>query len=209
MIGRGGDGRPLPKDGNGKPDADAMRALFLQHRKLWVAHAAKQAVLDAQKRDIKAAIKVDGFTLAEFVIADDLAGSLKQSQKRESEVARILRVAAYMGHPMGAQLDLFSQPDRTPSVDVAYDIGKMASMEGKSAKPDYAPETEQYRAYLSGYHDHQTKIMGGFKRTEEAEPEQEAEGGGVGVGDDNPEDDEPAGWGESKLPPAARDPGGL
>ena len=74
-----------------------------------------------------------------------------------------LQVARWLGHPMGAQLDMFEAPDRTPIADRAYDEGKQASIENRSAKPSYAPETEAYRSYMSGYHDHQRELAGGLK----------------------------------------------
>lgn len=149
---------------NGKPKltADEMRSLFLTHRTSWNEWKAKLAVVEKIERDTKAALKADGFTVKQMQIADSLL-TVKGEAKITGEVKDRLQVAMWVGHPMGAQLDLFEQPDRTPSVDRAYDNGKMASMQGNPAKPPHAPETEQYRHWLAGYHDHQRELMGGFK----------------------------------------------
>jgi hypothetical protein len=82
---------------------------------------------------------------------------------------------------MGAQLDLFAQPDRTPAVEKAYDEGKQAFFENKRATPPYAPGVPQYTQWLEGYHNAQdARVRGGLKPLEDEEQED---------GDDT-------GWGE-------------
>jgi len=150
--------------GNTKPPltADERRMLFLQHREGWVTHQARRKVLDKAERELKAALKADGFKVKMMQIADELA-DLKGEAKVKSEVEDRLQVARWIGHPMGAQLDLFDQPDRVPIAESAYDAGKMASMSNQPAKPPHAPETEAYREYMAGYHDHQRQLAGGLR----------------------------------------------
>jgi hypothetical protein len=64
---------------------------------------------------------------------------------------------------MGAQLDMFSEPDRTPATDRAYDEGKQASMENRQGKPPYDPSLPQHQKWLEGYADHQATLAKGFK----------------------------------------------
>ena len=136
-------------------DNDAIRANFLQHRTHWTAAMNKLALAQNGLKEVVSAAKADGFLKKEFQIADELNGSPKQEAKVTGEVTLRLRVARWMGHPMGNQLDLFAQPDRTPAVESAYDAGKQAAMEHKSASPPHDPSTPQYERWLKGFHDEQ------------------------------------------------------
>lgn len=157
------------KRGDNGPPAltfDEQQALFLSHRGPIVAAKAK---FDAAKKaldELYAAAKKEGIPKKQFEIAADLAAGLKKEAKRRADVETVLRVARYIGHAMGEQFDLFSQPDRTPLVDRAYQEGRQASLENRAAKPDYAPDTEAYRAYMAGFHDDQKKLGQGFKSPE-------------------------------------------
>lgn len=144
--------------------ADEQRALFLQHRGKWVQHQAKQAVLDAALDELKADLKNDGFSVKQMKIADDLAAGVKREERVKAEVADRLKVAWWIGHPMGAQLDLFSQPDRTPSVERAFEEGKTAGMEGRVRKPPYSPELPQHEKWMQGWYDGQEILAKGFNK---------------------------------------------
>lgn len=148
--------------GTPKLTMDEERKLFLHHRTQWNTWKAKRVVVDTLERDVKATLKGDGFTVKQMQIADELT-TVKGEKKVTGEVQDRFKVARWIGHPMGAQLDLFNQPDRTPIAERAYDQGKQASMEDKPASPQYAPETEAYRQYMAGYHDHQRELAGGIK----------------------------------------------
>ncbi len=151
---------------------DQIRAGFLHHRQAWNNMMAKQKAIDSQWTDCKAALKADGYKIIHMQIADDLSGSPKAEAKVHAAVRDRLQVAQWVGHPMGAQLDLFAQPDRTPATDRAYDEGKQAFMEDKRATPPYAPGVPQYTQWLSGYHDAQdARVRGGLRMLEDKEQE--------------------------------------
>lgn len=163
---------------------DEVKLGFLHHRQAWVQMTARQKALDKQWVDTKAALKADGYKVIQMQIADDLAGSAKTEAKVHAAVHDRLQVAQWVGHPMGAQLDLFTQPDRTPAVDRAAALGKQDQMEGKSAKPPYDPSTPQYASYMEAFGAAQTAALKkGIKPL--AEPEDPAA---------------PAGWGKSRDP---------
>lgn len=201
----------------GPPNGDAVRAEFVDTRKMWLDLKNKEALYDKEMRDVHAKIKTRGFTVKQMKIADMLNGTAKDSEKVKTEVKERLQVAQWIGHPMGAQLDLFAQPDRTPSVDQAYDNGKMAAMEGKVATPPHDASSPQYQSWLSGYHDEQARrVREGIKPLEPKEPptplEQAVKANGRAKGPEevkgDPEGDRPAeGWGKSKgeQKPAAGD----
>lgn len=177
---------------NDQRTEDQVREGWLHHREVWNQMTARQKVLNKQWKDVKAALKADGYKVGQMKIADSLSGSEKQEAKVHGEVHDRLQVAYWMGHPMGAQFDLFTQPDRTPAVDRAYDQGKQASMENKACKPPYDASTPQYERYMAGYQDHQGKLAKGFKPLSQRAAE--------------PEDDpaSPSGWGESRERDPAR-----
>jgi hypothetical protein len=171
---------------NDQRSEDQIRAGFLQHRQAWNQMTARQKALDKQWTDTKAALKADGYKVIQMQIADDLAGSPKQEAKVHAAVHDRLQVARWVGHPMGQQLDLFAQPDRTPATDKAYDEGKQAFMEGKRATPPYTPGVPQYTQWLEGYHDAQdARVRGGLKPLEDEEQE---------AGDEGTDE---SGWGDS------------
>lgn len=149
--------------------------LFLQHRTSWNHWQAKLKVVEKIGIDVKAALKADGFKLAQFKIADQLT-TVKGEAKVVGEVSDRLKVARWIGHAMGAQMDLF---ERKNEADVpvrvrAYEQGRQASIENRAAKPqdhNYAPATPGYEGYMNGFHDHQEEISAaGFKAKSESTP---------------------------------------
>jgi hypothetical protein len=159
---------------NSKPEhnlsPDDKRKLFLHHRTKWNELQAKQAVVDKVAIDVKAALKKDGFTVKEMEIADAL-GDLKGEARIQDDVKTRLQVARWLGHPLGAQLDLFADIKAAPQ-STPYDLGKTASIENRPAKPQdhgFAPDSEQYNQYMAGHADHQREIVGGMKAPADAD----------------------------------------
>jgi ribosome modulation factor len=144
---------------------DEMRVLFNSHRSAWTGWKAKLAVVEEIERDVKAALKADGFTVKQMQIADSLL-TVKGEEKITNEVQDRLQVALWVGHPMGRQLEMFQDPDRTPAVDRAFEDGKTAGLEGRVRKPPYSPELPQHEQWMQGWYAG-NKIMldngGGFK----------------------------------------------
>jgi hypothetical protein len=141
-----------------------QRALFVHHRVAWAELQTKQKAVDEIAIKVKAALKKDGFTVKQMEIADQL-GDLKGEAKIQGEVKDRLQVARWIGHPLGAQLDLFADMKAAPQVS-PYDLGKTASVENRPAKPQdhgFAPDTDQHERYMAGYGDHQRELSGGLK----------------------------------------------
>lgn len=144
-----------------------LRELFLQHKpkidRLKEAAASASGKLRAALKEAKA----DGFSKAQFDIARQLSTPEGEAEFR-AELAGQVAAAMYIGSDIGGllgQLDLFG-PSRTDASERAYDEGQKASMENRQAKPDYAPGTAQYEAYMKGFHDHQAGITAGFQSTD-------------------------------------------
>lgn len=140
---------------NDDPEA---KALFLQHLPKVQTLRAAVATATADLRNLyKTAKAQGGFEKVDFDYAIAVETAEAEAKAR-AKIARQLVIARYMGSDLGAQLDLFLEPDRTPAADRAYHEGETASMKNEPANPVYAPETEQYRMYMKGFHDHQSKI---------------------------------------------------
>lgn len=146
------------------------KALFLNH--LPLIKKARERIASATS-DIRLLYKrakaEGGFTKADFDTA--IAVETAENEARErAKIARQLKIAKIMGSSLGAQLDMFLSPDRTPIADRAYAEGEKASMENKSggASPPYDPSTEAYRQYMAGFHAHQATLAKGIKPTNPA-----------------------------------------
>ena len=139
---------------NDDPEA---KALFLQH--LPQIKDLKDRLNKANsnlRNAYKSAKAQGGFEKADFDYAFQLE-TAEQEAKTRAKIARNLTIARYMGSDLGAQLDMFLEPVRTPAVDRAYAEGETDAMQHNPAQPIYAPETEQYRRYMDGYHSVQGK----------------------------------------------------
>lgn len=87
-----------------------------------------------------------------------------------AEIANRLLAAAYSDADIGDQLGLFLDNNRTPAVDRAYREGQTQAMENRAMETKkYAPDTEQYRAFVTGYQEEQERqILQGIKKKEDA-----------------------------------------
>jgi len=139
---------------------DQQRALFLQHKDRRRKLLEVLQTANSEVRNHLKVVKADGFTKEQLDIALKLDTPAGEEAVR-MKITQTLQAARYVGSEIGAQMELFTQPDVTPAVDRAYDEGKQASMENKRAEPPYHPSTEQYRKFMSGYHDHQATLVPG------------------------------------------------
>lgn len=166
----------------GANDTDEQnRALFLHHladtknkSNITLLKAALNTA-NANLRNAYKAAKADGFLKADF----DCAFEIQQAdgeKKKKAAIARNLQIARWLGCDLGAQLDMFTQDERVPAEDRAYEEGKTDSLTGKSAKPEYDPSTPQHASYMAGYHDAtESRIKSGITKLHpEVQKDQEA-----------------------------------
>jgi hypothetical protein len=171
-TGNGGDGRVLAADDN--RDQNAVRENWHHHRKWWVEHQARQALLDKQYRNGVKALKADGHAIESMRMADKWE-SVKHAGKIEQQIKLSLTVAWYLGLPMGAQLDLFANPPRGDTVERAHEEGKICALEGRPLRTDYELETPEYYSFVNGYHEIQAEhVRKGIRPLEDTERAAEA-----------------------------------
>jgi hypothetical protein len=130
------------------------KALFLNHHLPAVRRLkAAVATATANLRNAYKKAKAEGnFTKADFDTAFAVETAENEARERAT-IARKLKIAKIMGSALGAQLDMFLEPDRTPAVDIASQEGASDALQGKAAKPKYDPSTEQYRSYMTAWHE--------------------------------------------------------
>lgn len=145
---------------------NAIRANFLSHRTKWIDFQSKLAAVNKIGKEVKAALKAAGHSVKEMKIADALAGTPQQEERIRREVHDRLRVAKWLSHPMGKQLDMFENPpgDKRITVEDAQDLGRLAAMEGMVAKPPEHLSPELAQSWLAAYHQQQAdQVRGGIK----------------------------------------------
>lgn len=159
---RGAKPEPSTTAGGNTLDPDT-RALFLKNKADYATALGKLSKAQSAVRLIGKTIKSDGFTMRQIKLAIQLETPEGEAEFK-SLIANDLLAAQYAGASVGSQLQLFLEPDRTPAVDMAFDEGVRDSIEGKTAKPGYSPETEQARRYLEGYHQEtERRVKSGIK----------------------------------------------
>lgn len=163
--------KPAPKIFNSVVDEEA-RALFIRKDGLLETTKKLRGLLNTANGNLRAhykSAKSMGFDKQDFDYAIQLE-TAELEAKTKARIARNLVIAKYMGSSLGAQLDLFLEPDRTPAVDRAYDEGVAASMSGETAKPGYDPSTPQHARYMEGFHaDQEKRVKGGIKKMDPKE----------------------------------------
>lgn len=164
-----GKAKPAAKQKEGRavtaarknPDVDIeARALFLQHLPKIAELKTKLNTANANLRNAYKTAKSDGFLKDDFEIAFQMQGDGGE-KARKAAIARQLTIAKWLGCDLGNQLDLFVEDERVPAADRAYEEGVTDCLQNIAAKPSYAPDTEQYRRYMAGFHDTTAKMVNG------------------------------------------------
>lgn len=140
---------------------DQKQALFWQHKKLYEKALAAKKLADAELKNAAKLIKAEGSVLDEIKMAamDPAAFEVHAKSKAES----LIRVARYIGSPIGTQFALFDGPDRTSAEEKAFADGKRAGLAGEDASPPYAKHLPQAQNWMTGWHEGQAVLAKGFK----------------------------------------------
>lgn len=155
--------------GSNAMDPD-KRALFLKDKGDYAKAIEKLDKAQSAVRALGKTIKGDGFTLRQIKLAIQL-DSPEGEAEFKSLIANDLLAAQYAGAPIGSQLTLFLEPDRTPAVDIAASEGQADAMANKVAKPSYDPSTPQHKSYMTAYHKEQGRqLKAGIKPLADGDP---------------------------------------
>ncbi|MDB5612120.1 MAG: hypothetical protein JWP25_9020 [Bradyrhizobium sp.] len=148
-------------------DDDQRQVLFFSHKKSYEdALAAKKTAaanfLNATKL-AKAELGKGAIKDIKTALALELDGG---EETLKADIENQLRVARWMGAPLGSQADLFGDADRTPLADRAFAEGRRDGIAGNACRTDHAPSTEAYTRFMAGYQEGQAAAIakgGGFK----------------------------------------------
>lgn len=172
VPGVAGNARASAGNNSAKMSLAEEQELFTSVRRKWLEVESRQKVIDKQREDVVAEARAGGFTKKMLQIADDLA-TTRGEAKIKGELTDRLHVARLIGHPMGAQYDLFeagvAEKNAAGSVDRAYDAGRQQSINNEANKPAGAPGSPEYESHMRGYSEHQTELLGGIKKPGDTE----------------------------------------
>jgi ribosome modulation factor len=139
---------------------DDLQVLFFQGKRDYKAALEAKKAADAALKNICKRVRAD---LGKRAVDDIKTAILLESPEGEAELkARIdseMRVARWMGMPVGAQGSMFDEVDRTPAADRAFGEGKRAGFEGARRDPPYDPSTEQHQHWLAGHSEGQAALV--------------------------------------------------
>ena len=107
----------------------------------------------------------------EIMLLLQTEGPFGQANLR-SDVERRLRVLVWSG----AQLQFaFDDLEALATPPNAYGAGKIAGIEGVTAKPPHEPGTEAFEKWMEGWHDGQGVLHAAFEKLEFYEPDMAGE----------------------------------
>jgi hypothetical protein len=150
--------RVVGKDHNSKLTDEQRTALLLQACKQIEAKQTEMATINAAIRNLRKTAKADGISPAEL----NFALHLRKADPDEATALfrQQVQIAKWLSHPIGKQAELFDA-DRTPIEDRAFEEGKIAGLEGLTAKPPYDAVAGQ--KWMDGWHAGQAVLAGGIK----------------------------------------------
>lgn len=143
---------------NGHLSDDEKALRFFAYQKRWKAAKNALSIIEEEAKTALGKTVITGFRTADS-LSDE-----KGEKKLKDRIEQQLRIARWLGVPIGTQTDLFPEIDRTPIGDRAFAAGKMAGLAGDSAKPPHDPSTEAYRRWMDGHAEgNETLARSGFK----------------------------------------------
>lgn len=139
-----------------------LKKTFIEMADQWKTLDDRAKSASGKRRQYEGEIKSSGYSMMQVKIRHLLATPEGEAEFK-AEMANRLLAAAYSDADIGDQLSLFLDHNRTPAVDRAYKEGQTCAMKNEAAVPKYDPSTEQYRAFMEGYHDEQGRqVKGGI-----------------------------------------------
>lgn len=158
----------------------ALKKQFIEMRDHWSTLNDRANSAASKRRQYQAEIKTAGFKMQQ--VKDSLQLMTPEGEADfKAEIANRLLAAAYSDADIGDQLSLFLDHNRTPAVDRAYKEGQTRAMENKTLECKYAPETDQYAAFVEGYHAEQARLVtAGIGKLDTAAAKENAKAGKKG-----------------------------
>ena len=166
MAKKNGTGKKHPKMGhNSALSDDERRALTLHHKNLY---EAADAIVEKAKADRTAVGDQAKADLGKGALADikDMI-AIKDETMLKANLERSLRIARWLGAPVGTQMSMFDMPQDAR----ALEDGRTAGMEGKRCEPPQHLAVVDHQQWISGWHEGQTILASAFKKLKPMEEE--------------------------------------
>lgn len=137
---------------------DEKRALTLHHKRLY---EAADALVERAKDDRKAVADQAKADLGKGALADikDMM-ACADDKKVKAQIERHMRLATWMGVPIGFQVDMFA--DRRPIEDKWADEGKTAGMSGDTCQPPHSLPPSGQQIWIEAWHGGQAILAAAF-----------------------------------------------
>lgn len=146
------------------------RALFFDHLNKIQASKEELEKMKASHARLFKAAKADGINKKDLEYALRLRADDSNGEELLEERRREIRIAKWLQHPVGTQIDLFDA-DRSTAEEKAFELGKNAGMEGETCIAPYDGSSKQAQAWIKGWHEGQAAIFAiRKKKTEEEAP---------------------------------------
>lgn len=161
------------KPNNAPLTDEQLQSLFFEHKRAYEKSLTAFKAAQADLKNTGKLIKAEGGSVAEVKIAIALESD-GGNEKMQQRIERELRVAKWMGAPVGTQFSLLDE-DRTPSIDKATDDGKRAGLKGENCTPPNHMGDQQQQAWIDGWHAGQKVLADRIAQKHGQERAQDAE----------------------------------
>ncbi len=145
-------------NGDSKLTDDERRALTLHHKRLYEAADALVEAAKNERTQVGELAKADLGKGALGEIKDMIA--FGDEKKLKAEVERKLRLARWMGLPVGMSVDLFA--DRQPAEERWAAEGKTAGMAGQTCTPPVHLPPSGHQVWIGAWHEGQAILASAF-----------------------------------------------
>ncbi len=131
-----------------------------------------KAEMAAMLSHLRSAYKV---AKADGILKKDIDFVLKIKKQDDADVvadlARRTELARWMRIPIGVTPDMFSDADREPIDEKAFNDGRVVGMAGGDRQSPYDPTSTSEENWLKGYDDGQQALRDAFLARQAVEPE--------------------------------------
>lgn len=152
---------------------DQRFALTAVHKAAYAKALETKKTADAALKQVCKIAKAELGATAVDDIKDLIALDTPEGEAaHKAKVDRMVKVARWMGLPVGTQGSIFDPVDRQPAEDKAHAEGKRHGLAGDRQQNPHSPGTPQYQKYLDGFHDGQAVLAKGIRPMPPAEADE-------------------------------------
>ncbi len=147
-----------PKGPTNKPQVakepltdEQQQALFFRHKRDYEKALEAKKAADAALKNAAKLIKAEGTHLSDIKVAIKLEDPEGSAELRE-RIERELKVARWVGAPVGTQFSLLDEIDRKPIDDRVFEDGKRSGLKGEKCEAPRTLPGPLIDKFISGWH---------------------------------------------------------